>query len=92
MDLAAFQQAAALPYPWIEQGKLATARTVKVEVEGDLGGVVGQVPARQRLVRQRTFQFAATKLCDRFVLQVFSHGFFHSYRNARPREAAAPIC
>jgi hypothetical protein len=92
VDLAAFQQAAALPYPWIEHGKLATARTVKVEVEGDLGGVVGQVPAGQGLVRQRAFQFAATQLCDRFVLQVFSHGIIYSYRNARLRAATALIC
>ena len=92
MDLAIFQQAAALPYPWIEHGKLAAARTVKVEVEGDLGGVVGQVPARQGLVRQRAFQFAAAQLCDRFVLQVSSHGFIYSYRKARLRAAAALIC
>ena len=92
MDLAVFQQAVALPYPWIEHGKLAAARAVKVEVEGDLGGLLGQVPARQGLVRQRAFQFAATQLCDRFVLQVFSHGIIYSYRNARLRAATAQIC
>ena len=90
MDLAVFQQAAALPYPWIEHGKLATARTVKVEVEGDLGGVVGQVPAGQGLVRQRAFQFAAAQLCDRFVLQVFSHSIYLSLPQSAPARRRCP--